>query len=167
MGGELLLAEADAGAGFFERGRHGFDLNPSLGQSSFLSFSAFETGEFLVLEAVCFGGFKGNFVLDGGGLLRGLNGVELGTEADALLAMLGNFAFEAGAKRFLAGQNTRGFGCQLLGGCEGAVSLGEFGGQGAGLLSQAGSFQFDGLQLYEVFNQLLHLCQEGYGIGHV
>jgi hypothetical protein len=29
------------------------------------------------------------------------------------------------------------------------------------------SFQFDGLQFYEIFNQCLHLCQEGYGIGLV
>ena len=77
-------------------------LDPDLGQSSFLGFSAFEAGEFLVLEAVGLGGFKGDFVLDGAGLLRGLNGVELGTEADALFAMLGNFAFQTGAKRFLA-----------------------------------------------------------------
>jgi len=43
--------------------------------------------------------------------------------------------------------------------------LGELGGQGACLLDDAGPVQFDSLQLYEVFNQLLHPCQEGYGIG--
>ena len=55
----------------------------------------------------------------------------------------------------------------MLGGCECGVSLGKLCGQRARLLGQADSLQFDGLQLYEVFNQLLHLCQEGYGIGHV
>ena len=47
------------------------------------------------------------------------------------------------------------------------MCIGKLGGQRARLLGQSDSLQFDGLQLYEVFNQLLHLCQEEYGIGHV
>ena len=47
------------------------------------------------------------------------------------------------------------------------MSLRKLGGQRTRLLCQADSLHFDGLQLYEVFNQLLHLCQEEYGIGHV
>ena len=135
------------------------------GEGGFLGFSAFEAGELLVLETVGLGGFKLDFVFDGRGLLGSLYGVELGAEAGSLLAMIGNVAFEAGAKRFLAAECAGGLGGLLLGGCECGLSLGELGGQGARLLGEAGSLQFEGLQLYEVFNQRLHPCQEGYGIG--
>lgn len=42
--------------------------------------------------------------------------------------------------------------------------LGELSGQGARLLTEAGAFEFDGLKFYEIFDEGLHLCKEGYGI---
>jgi len=49
---ELLLAEGDAVAGFLEGGGEGLDLGARLGKDGFLRFSAFETREFFVFEAV-------------------------------------------------------------------------------------------------------------------
>ncbi len=156
---------AQRGRGFFRERQTDFNLAAGLGEGGFLGFSAFETGEFLVFEAVGFAGLELDFVLDGRGLLGSLYGVELGAEAGGLLAVFCNLAFEAGAEGFLAAECGGGLGSLMLGGSECGSGLGELGGQSARLLSEAGPLQFDGLQFYEVFNQRLHPCQEGYGIG--
>ena len=162
---ELMLTVIDAGAGLFQSAGHDFHLDTGLCQCGLQGLGAFQAGELLVFEPVGFGGFKVNLVLDGCGLLRGLHGVELGAEAGGLLAVAGDLAFEAGAERFLAAEGGGGLLSLTLSGSEGSLRLGELGGQGACLLDDAGPVQFDSLQLYEVFNQLLHPCQEGYGIG--
>ena len=53
----------------------------------------------------------------------------------------------------------------MLGGRKCSIGLSELGRQSTHLLGEAGTLKFDSLQLYEVFNQWLHPCQEGYGIG--
>ena len=79
-----------------------------------------------------------DFVLDGLGLVRGLDGVELGAEAGGLLAVVGDLALEAGAQRFFAAEGGRGLGSLALGCRQGGFGLGELGGQGARLLSRGG-----------------------------
>ena len=165
LSSEFPLAERNASASFLVSGRLDFNLAAGLGEGGFLGFSAFETGELLVFEAVGFAGLKLNFVFDGGGLLGSLYGIELGAESGGFLAVFCNVAFEACAEGFFAAECGGGLGCLMLGGSECGSSLDELSGQSARLLSEAGSLQLDGLQFYEVFNQLLHPCQEGYVIG--
>lgn len=165
LGGELLLAEADACAGLVERGRHGFNLNACLGQDGFLGFGALEAGEFFILEAICLRGFKCDLVLDGGSLFGSLYRVELGFKAGAFLAMLCDLALEPSTQRFLATERAGSFSGDVLGGPECGLSVGELSRKRTHLIGEAHVLKFDGLKLYEIFNELLHLCQEGYGIG--
>lgn len=82
----------------------------------------------------------------------------------SLLAMGRNFPVETRAQGFFVAEGLRSLGCPCLTGGKSGVGLGEFGGQGTCFLSDASTVQLYGLQLYEVFSELLHLCQEGYGI---
>lgn len=104
-------------------------------------------------------------MLDGCSLFGSLYGIELGAETGGLLAVFRNVAFEAGAKRFFAGKRSGSLGCLMLGGSEGGSGLNELSRQSARLLSETRSLQLNSLQFYEVFNKLLHPCQEGYVIG--
>lgn len=167
LSSEFPLAVSNAGAGFLVSGRLDFNLAAGPGEGGLLGFSTFEAGELLVFEAFGLAGLEVNLVLDGGGLFRSLYGVELGAESGGLLAVFCNLALEAGAERFLAAECVGGLGCLVLGGSEGGTGLDELSGQCARLLSEAGSLQLDSLQFYEVLNQLLHPCQEGYVIGLV
>jgi hypothetical protein len=101
LGGELLVAEGGAGAGFFKGGGEGFDLGTSGGERGFLRLSALQAGELFIFEAIGFRGFEGDFVLDGVGLLGGFYRVELGAETSYLLAVGGDLAIETGAERLL------------------------------------------------------------------
>ena len=58
-------------------------LGSKLGERSFLSFRALKAGEFFVFEAVGFSGCELDFMLDGLGLFRRFNGVELGAKRAA------------------------------------------------------------------------------------
>jgi hypothetical protein len=97
LGGKLLLAKSDAGAGSIVCGRQNFDLSARLGEGGFEGFSAFEAGKLLVFEAVAFAGLKMNLMLDGLSLGGSLHGVKLGAEPGGFLAVLRNFALKAGA----------------------------------------------------------------------
>jgi len=162
---EFLLAESDAGAGFLVSGGQDLDLGASLGERGLLGFGALETGELFIFEAVCLRGFKVDLVLDGFGLRGSLYGVELFAEAGGLLAVICDLSFKAGAERLLATEDGGGFRSLTLCGCESNAGLSQLGRQSTHLLGEAGTLKFDSLQLYEVFNQWLHPCQEGYGIG--
>jgi hypothetical protein len=105
-----------------------------------------------------------NLVLDSGSLLGSLDRVKLGAEVSSLLAMGRNFPVESRAQGFFSAERLRGLGCPRLTGGKSGVGLGEFGGQGTCFLSDASTVQLNGLEFYEVFSELLHLCQEGYGI---
>ena len=61
LGGELLLAEGDAGPGFLMGGGKDFNLGAGLGEGGFLGLSAFEAGELFVFEAFGFGGWRIGF----------------------------------------------------------------------------------------------------------
>ena len=100
--GELVLAESDAGTGFFVSARVDLNLGTSLGKRGFLGFSALETGELLVFEAICLGGLEVDFVFDGFGLGWSFYGVELGAEAGGLLTVVCDLAIKASADRLLA-----------------------------------------------------------------
>ena len=164
LSGKFTLAESDAGAGFLVSRRLDFNLAARQGEGGFLGFSAFKTGELLVFQAFGLAGFELNLMLDGRSLFGSLYGVELGAESGSLLAVFRNLTFEAGAECLLAAECSGGLGSQMLSGGKGGSCLDEFGRQCARLLSEAGSLQLDSLQFYEVFNQLLHPCQEGYVI---
>jgi len=103
-------------------------------------------------------------VLDSGSLLGSLDRVKLGAEVSSLLAMGRNFPVESRAQGFFSAERLRGLGCPRLTGGKSGVGLGEFGGQGTCFLSDASTVQLNGLEFHEVFSELLHLCQEGYGI---
>lgn len=107
--GELVLAESDAGTGFFVGARMELNLGTSLSKRGFLGFSSLETRELLVFEAVSFGGLKIDFVFDGFGLGGSLHGVELGAEAGGLLPVVCDLAFKAGAERLLAAEGRGDF----------------------------------------------------------
>jgi hypothetical protein len=156
LGRELLLASADMNACGFKSFRKGFNLGARLRENGFLSFGAIEAGEFLVFQPVGFRSRELNLVFDGRGLLRGLDGIELSAEALGLLAVSVDLAFQAGAERFFPAQCPGGFGRLALGGSKSSLRLGDFSGQSAHLVVEAGAVQFDGLQLYEAFNQRLH-----------
>jgi hypothetical protein len=131
FGGEVLLAEGDAGAGFVESGGEGFDLGAGGGEGGFLGFRADEAGEGIVFEAIGFGGFEGDFVLDGVGLAGLLNGVELVAEAGCFLAVSSDFALQAGAQGFFAKEQIGGHCGLALGGGESGFGLGDLSRQGA------------------------------------
>lgn len=103
-------------------------------------------------------------MLDSGSLLGSLDRVKLGAEVSSLLAMGRNFPVESRAQGFLGAEGLRGRGGPRLTGGKSGVGLREFGRQGTRFLSDASTVQLYGLQFYEVFSELLHLCQEGYGI---
>jgi len=167
FGGELLLAECGAGAGFVQGASEGLDQGAGGAKRGFLGISALQAIELFGFQAVGLGGFKGDFVFDGLSLLGGFYGIELDAEARCLLAVGGDLAIEARAQRFLAAERGRGFGGYALGLSEGGLSLHDFGWQCAHGDGEAGSLQIHVLQLYEIFNMRLHLCNEVYGIGHV
>jgi hypothetical protein len=164
---KLLLMGCDAGAGFFMCPGLDFNLGAGLGESGFLSLCALETDELFCLEAIELRGLKDELVLDGFSLGGSFDGIKLSAEAGSLLAMLGDFAIESGAEGFFPGERGRSLVHLMLCGSERGRSLGELSGQCAHLLIEASALQFDGLQLYEVFNERLHLCLEGYDIGAV
>ena len=70
---ELLLAQGDAGPNLVQGGGTVFNLGAGCGQCGLLGFSALQAGELFVFQAIGFGGFKGDFVLDGGGLFGGFH----------------------------------------------------------------------------------------------
>jgi hypothetical protein len=125
LSSEFPLTVSNASAGFFVSGGLDLDLAARLGEGGFVGFSTFEAGELLIFKAFGFAGLKLNLVLDGGGLLRSLNGVELGAEAGSLFAVFRDLTFEAGAERFLAAECVGGLGCPMLGDREGGASLDE------------------------------------------
>jgi len=102
-------------------------------------------------------------VVDGLGLCGGGDGVQLNAEAGHFLPVGGDFAIQAGAERFFAAESIGSLGREALSRIEGGLGLGDFRGQGANGLCQAGALQFHSLQLYEIFNVLLHPSQV-YGI---
>jgi len=71
------------------------------------------------------------FRVDGRSLLGGLYGVELGAEADGLLAVGGDLALKTAAQRFLPVESIGGFGGLALGGGQRGLCLSGFGRQGA------------------------------------
>jgi hypothetical protein len=156
FGGMFLLAEGNAGSGIVEDDGLGFNLGAGGGERGFLGFSALEAGKFFILEAIGLRGFKGNFVLDGVGLLWSFHGVELRAEAGGLLAMGGDFAIETGAERLLAGESGRGFGGLALSGGQCGFGLGDLRRKRAQGESETGTLQVDTLQLYEIFNLRFH-----------
>ncbi len=164
LGVELLLAEGDAGANLVQGDGLDFNLGAGCGERGLLGFSALQAGELLVFQAIGFGGFKGDFVLDGGGLLGGFHCIELRAEAGGFLAVAGDLAFQAGAQGLLAAECVRGFGGLVLRLGQYGLGLGDFGRQGARGEGYAGALQIHFLQLYEIFNVRLHLCYEVYGI---
>lgn len=116
FGGELVLADCDAGTGFVEGGGEGFDLGASDGERGFLGLRALKAGKLFIFEVISFGDFESDFVLDGVGLLGSLYGVELSAEANCLMAVCGDFAFETGAEGFFAVEGIGGLGGLSLGG---------------------------------------------------
>ncbi len=105
-------------------------------------------------------------MLHGCGLGGGGDGVLLGAIAGGFFAVGVNLAIEAGAERVLAAEDVGGL-CRLtLGRGQRGLGLGDFRRQNARGLGKPGTFQFHRLQLYEVFNVLLHPCIEVYGIYH-
>ena len=65
-------------------------------------------------------------------------------------------ALQPGAERVLAAQSGGKIGGLALSGGERGLGLSDLRRQSAHLLIQAGSAEFDRLELYEVFNQSLH-----------
>jgi len=83
-------------------------------------------------------------------------------EAQPVIEVDGKLRFSLpGQPLFPALADDSGLCVEALGG----ASLGEFGGQSAQFMCDALTLEFDCLQLNEGFDERLHLCQEGYGIG--
>jgi len=150
------LAETDAFASLVESSSQRFDLEAGSGKYGFLSFGALQAGEGLVFKALGFGLGKVEFVLDSRGLVGGVEGFLLGVVTGGLLTVGSDLALQASAERFLVAEGGGGFGGQALGSGEGSLGLGNFSRQGARGLRKAGTFQFNRLQLYEIFNLRLH-----------
>ena len=129
FGGQLLLAGGHAGADTFELGGQQFHLGAGLRERGFLGFSALQARIFFIFQAVGFGGFELDLVLDGCGLRGRGDGVELGAEAGGLLAVGVDLALQAGAQRVFAVERGRGLGGLALGGGERGLGLGDFRGQ--------------------------------------
>jgi hypothetical protein len=106
-------------------------------------------------------------VFDGLGLIGGFDGVELIAKADSLLALSSDLAVQAGAERVFAGKCIRSFGGLALGRNEKRLGVRDLSRQGESCLIKEGPLQLDRLQLYQVFNLLLHPLYEVYGIYHV
>ncbi len=164
LAGDFCLAKTDAFGCTVENGGKQLDPGAGGGQHGFLGLGAFQAGELLAFQALDFGLGKVELVLDGFGLGGGGEGVLLGAITDKLLAVGGNLAIEATAKRFLAAEGGRSLAGLAFDGSEGSLSFGDFRRQSAGSVGQASSFQLHRLQLYEVFNMLLHPLIEVYGI---
>ena len=62
---ELLLARGHAGANAFNLGGKQLHLGAGLGQRGLLRLGALEAGVLLIFQALGFGGFEIDFVLDG------------------------------------------------------------------------------------------------------
>ena len=139
FGGELLLAGGHAGADAIHLGGKQLHLGAGLGQRGFLRLGALQAGVFLIFQALGFGGFELDLVLDGRGLLGSGHGVELGAESGGLLAVGVDLALQAGAQRVFAAERGRGVGGLALGGGERGLGLGDFRGQRAQLLVEAGA----------------------------
>ena len=73
MGAELLLPVGDASANFVQGDGQVFNLGAGCGERGLLGFRAFEAGELFVFQALGFGGYKGDLMLDCGGLLGGFH----------------------------------------------------------------------------------------------
>lgn len=95
-------------------------------------------------------------MLDGDGLLGGLDDVKLGAESDGLLTVGCDFAIETGAEGFFAAEGGGGFSRLALGSGKGGFGLGDFGGKGAQRERKTSALEVDTLQLYEGFNLRLH-----------
>ena len=95
-------------------------------------------------------------MLNGCSLFWSLHRIKLGTKTRGLLTMSVNFALQAGAGRFFAAERRGGVGRLAFGCAKGCLCLHDFVGQGAQLLSEAGSAEFDGLELDEAFDVLVH-----------
>ena len=164
MAGDFCLTKTDAFASAVEGGCERLDTGAGSGQRAFLGLGAFQAGELLGFQALGLGLGKVKLVLHGVSLGGGGEGVLLGAITDDLLAVGGDLAIEAAAERFFAAEGGRSLSSLTFGGCEGSLSLGDFSRQGAGDVGEASSFQLHRLQLYEVFNVLLHPFIEVYGI---
>jgi hypothetical protein len=156
LGGDFALATGDKFAGFLEGSVHELDLAAGFGERGFLLVGALQALQFFVLQALDAAFGEGDLMLDGLGLGGGGHGVELGAIACGLLAVPGDVALEAGAEGFLAAEGSGGVGGGLLGLGQSGFSLGNFGGQGAGGLREAGPLEFERLQPDKIFNERNH-----------
>ena len=128
----------------------------SRGQRGLLRLGALQAGVLLIFQALGFGGFEIDFVLDGCGLRGGGNRVELRAEFGGLLAVPADLPLKTGSQRVFAAERGRGVGGLALRGRQPGFRLGDFRRQRTQLLVEAGTIKIDGLELYEVLNEDLH-----------
>ena len=86
---DLGLTKMNTFADLVEGCGERFNLGAGCSQGAFLCFAALQAGKLFVFNAFSLGLGKANLVLDGLGLLRGFDGVELNAEANGLLAVCG------------------------------------------------------------------------------
>lgn len=127
-----------------------------------MSLGAFEADNPFAFKAFGLGFGKAELVFAGVGLLGGGERILLGAEAGGLFAKGGDLEIKACAEGFFAGEGRGDFGGLTLGVGQCGLGLNDLCRQGARGLSDASALQFNCLQLNEVFNQLLHLCNEVY-----
>jgi len=158
------LMARDPGAGVTKSNREGLDLGASGSQRGLLCFSAFEADNSFGLKPFDLGFGKVKLVFRGVGLLGGGERILLGAEPCGLFTGGGNLEIQPCAEGFFGAERRGDLGGLTLGGCQCGLGFGDLRRQGARSQSHASALQFNCLQLYEVFNQLLHRCIEVYAI---
>ena len=152
----FLLALGHAFAGLVESAGQRFHLGAGRGQRGFLGLGALQAGVFVVFQPLDFRVNELDFVVDGVGLGRGGDGVALGAQLAGFLPVAGGLALLAGTEVFFARQRIGSGGSGLLRGFQGGIGLGDLGRESPKGLGKACSLQVEGLQLYQVFDVLLH-----------
>lgn len=156
LGRDLLLAAADALAGFVEGVGHQFDVRAGGGESGFVVVSTFQALQFFVFEAFDFAVGEFNLVLHGFSLCGSGHGVKLSAVTGGFIAMDFDIALQAGSQGIFASEGVRESGGLMLRFFEGGLRLSRLGGKSAKSLGEAGSLKFDGLELDQIVYQGLH-----------
>ena len=140
------FALANTDDGFFESVGEVFNAGAGLGESGFSVVSALEAEHAFVFKALDLGLGKTDFMLDGGGLGGGGDGIELGFEAGGFLLMTQSFAIHTRSQGFFSVESVGSGGDGFMRGGEGGFSLANFFGQSLEIGAQTNALQFHCLQ---------------------